>query len=207
MRAWVNTVQAQHVPLILGSHRCVLIKQSDLNIYSWAVFQLGLEEKSLHFYVSNLKEFSGEDRFKNGELLQQLFWTKIIFPCHVRLKDLRLYVLYSFKRRCFSDLITHQHFSCPSVSSLRYSLRETNLKSAHEEAASVAGVLASTLPLQARVWTALHWPSALHRALHVPIPVQYCKNGEPIIHQLRCPQLLLLSSHPIPPKQIENWDT
>lgn len=46
----------------------------------------------------------------------------------MRLKDLRLYILYSFRRRCFSDLITHQHFSCPSVSSLRYSLRETNLK-------------------------------------------------------------------------------
>lgn len=124
---------------------------------------------------------------------------------------MRLYVLYSFKRRCFSDLITHQHFSCPSVSSLKCSLRETNLKSAHEEAASVAGVTASTLPLQALVWTALHWrvcfmPSALHGALHVPIPVQCCKNGEPITHQLRCPQLLLLPSHLLPPKQIQNRD-
>lgn len=58
-------------------------------------------EKKIHFHVSNLKEFSGEDRFKNVELLQQLFGTKIIFPCHVRLRGFEIVCIVFFQREVF----------------------------------------------------------------------------------------------------------
>ena len=70
--------------------------------------------KTVHFHISNLRDFSGEDRFKNVELLQQLFGTKII--CSLSCEALR--VSHSFKRRCFSDLVTNQHSPYPSVSTL-----------------------------------------------------------------------------------------
>jgi hypothetical protein len=55
-------------------------------------------------------------------------------------------MLYSFKKRCFVDLITNQYFLCPSLSTLRCALNKTDLRRVSGEAVSIAGALAQTLP-------------------------------------------------------------